>query len=61
MSKCLIDGMCMGDDCKKCSSYDGNSSVEIRLYDHDTNKSEYKRLTKSELDELRIILRLKRI
>lgn len=61
MSKCLIDATCVGEECKNCSNYDYKTSVEIRVFDHKTNNVECKRLTRSELENLRRILNLRSI
>lgn len=61
MSKCLIGAMCIGDECQYCSNYDFETSVEIRVYDYNTNNVEYKTLRRSELDELRKVLKLESI
>lgn len=48
-NRCLIDAFNCEDDCSKCSHYDKDSSVEIRLFDWAGDKVGYKRLTEREL------------
>lgn len=58
MSRCLIDAYNCNDDCNKCEHYDHWSNVEMTLYNSETDRSMKIRLRKSELEEIKKIVKI---
>ena len=50
MSRCKINDSNCKEVCLSCENYDKDTSIEIRLYDHKTDKFMYKIITETELE-----------
>ena len=56
-AECLVNDLYKEHDRMKSTQ----SDVEIRLYDHSTNKAFYKRLSELELQEIKKVLEIEQI